>query len=201
MVHALRKKKTDITEALGDARVWNMQYSVWPGQHATDLMPTFFSAVFTSSGNFLQDLALLMVPAVAPLVAGISAAMQSYFASYITTGNPNTNRVRWNFPPTVQWDHPVSGNGEQIANVVNVGDWGFGTVSDDQNKKTPCDFWRGFAAAVTALGGYAPPGTAVAVGVMGQFSGLVVGGGGGGIIPNSSGRSVDPSRNYRGGNQ
>ncbi len=149
-----------LTEAAGDARVWNMQYSVSPGWHGTDLVPTFYNAAFEAD-SFLEDLATLMVPVVGPLVAGISAALQSYFASYVTTGDPNTHRRVFNLPPTVRWDHPNSA-GEQMAGVVNVGDWGFGTVLDDQNEKTPCDFWRNIAAAVTALGGYAPPGAVVA---------------------------------------
>ncbi|KAK0708346.1 Carboxylesterase family-domain-containing protein [Lasiosphaeris hirsuta] len=157
-----------LTEALGDSRVWNMQYSVYPGFHGTDLVPTFFSSAFAAdTPTFLDDLALLMAPGLAAFVTGISTAMQSYFASYITTGNPNTNRVVWNMPPTVQWNHPSSGGGlESIQGVVNVGDWGFGTIGDVQNQKTPCDFWRGFAAAVTALGGYAPPGAVVAQGLV-----------------------------------
>ncbi|GAB1315730.1 Esterase and lipase [Madurella fahalii] len=149
-----------ITEAVGDSRVWSMQYSVFPGWHATDLMPTFFSSAFTSD-TFLDDLAMFFVPVLGGLVAGISAAMQSYFASYITTGDPNTNRKLWNLPPAVRWDHPSS-TGEQIAGVLDVGGWGFGSVSDDKNPKSSCDFWRALAAAVTALGGYSPPGTVVA---------------------------------------
>ncbi|KAJ9151183.1 Alpha/beta-hydrolase [Pleurostoma richardsiae] len=147
------------TEALGDDRVYSMQYSVTPGWHGTDLVPSFYNPQFTAD-TFLEDLATLMVPVIGPLVAGISRAMQSYFASYVTTGDPNTNRVVLNLPPTVSWGHPSS-TGEKISGVVNVGDWGFSTVSDDQDEKTPCDFWRNVAAAVTNLGGYAPPGTVV----------------------------------------
>ncbi|KAK3384514.1 Alpha/Beta hydrolase protein [Lasiosphaeria ovina] len=176
-----------ITEAIGDSKVWNMQYSVWPGIHGTDLVPTFFSTAFTAD-TFLADLAVLMAPVLGALVSGISNGMQSYFASYITTGDPNTNRKIWNVPPTVKWNHPVSGGSkgsgggaEQIAGVVDVGNWGFGTVSDSQNQKTPCNFWRDLSAAVTALGGYAPPGAVVSQGLVKV--------------------SVDPNANYRGGNK
>ncbi|KAK3332026.1 Alpha/Beta hydrolase protein [Cercophora scortea] len=175
-----------LTAALGDSKVWNMQYSVFPGQHATDLIPTFYSTSAITGSSFLDSIALLMAPVVAPLVTGISTAMQSYFASYITTGNPNTKRAVWNFPPTVQWNHPVSG--DSIQGVVNVGDWGFGTVSDDQTGKAACGFWEAFARSVTALGGYAPPGE---------------GGSGNGNAPlGLAGVDVvgDASRNYRGGN-
>lgn len=166
-----------LTAALGDAKVWNMQYSVSPGWHGTDLLPTFYNPRFTPD-SFLEDLATLMVPGVGPLVAGISAAMQSYFASYVVTGDPNTNRKVFNLPPTVRWDHPSS-KGEVMAGVVNVGNWGFGTVGDDQVSKGACDFWRGFAAAVTAGGGYSPPGVVVQqdlVAVAGNASARYAGG-------------------------
>jgi hypothetical protein len=157
-----------------------MQYSVFPGWHGSDLLATFFSTTFAAdTANLFDDIAALMVPALAPFVAGISGALQSYFASYITTGNPNTNRAILNLPPSVQWNHPSCAN-EAMQGVVNVGDWGFGTISDTQNQKTPCNFWRDFAAAVTALGGYSPPDAVVSQGLVavnGNFS-----------------------RNYRGGN-
>lgn len=166
-----------LTEAIGDSKVWNMQYSVTPGWHGTDLVPTFYNPTFTPD-SFLEDLATLMVPVIGPLVKGISVALQSYFSSYITTGDPNTNRKIFNLPPTVSWNHPKSA-GEQISGVVNVGNWGFGTISDDQNQKTPCDFWRNFAAAATLAGGYAPPGVVLPqslVKVTGDASARYVGG-------------------------
>jgi len=149
-----------VNEALGDARVWNMQYSVAPGWHGTDLVPTFFNPQLTADG-FLQRLAALVVPIAAPLVAGLSTAMQSYFAGYVTDGDPNARRRLLNLPPMVRWDHPSSA-GERIAGVVDVGGWGLGTVADDQAPKSACDFWRGVAAAVTGLGGYSPPGAVLA---------------------------------------
>jgi carboxylesterase type B len=167
-----------LTTALGDSKVWNMQYAVSPGWHGTDLVPTFYNPAFTPD-SFLTDLATLMVPVIGPLVAGISAAMQSYFASYITTGDPNTNRKLWNLPPAVRWDHPDS-TGEKVRGVVNVGDWGLSTRDDDQNLKGACDFWSRFAGDVTALGGYAPPGAVVS--------------------PGSVGVGGDASRRYAGGN-
>ncbi len=138
-----------------------MQYSVFPGWHATALIPTFFSSGFTAdTASWLDDVAMFFAPALAPFVAGISAAMQSYFASFITTGNPNLKRALWNLPPTVHWSHPNC-NGSQSRGVVNVGDWGFTTISDSQNQRMQCDFWKSFATTVTALGGYSPPGAGV----------------------------------------
>lgn len=169
----------DLTEALGESKVWLAQYSVFPGFHGSDLLATFFPTSFTAdTSSFLDDVAVLMVPALAPF-AGISSALQSYFASFVTTGDPNTNRALWNLPPSVNWPHPNC-KGETAQGVLNVGDGGFGTISDNQNQKTPCSFWRDFAAAVTASGGYAPPRAVVS-------QGLVK------VVENAS-------RNYKGGN-
>jgi carboxylesterase type B len=167
-----------MNEGLGDARVWSMQYSVTPGTHATDLVTTFYNPRFTPN-SFLLAAAGLLVPIIGPLLAGISAAMQSYFVSYVMTGDPNTNRKVWNVPPTTQWNHPVSG-GEKISGVVDIGNLGFWSVADETNLKTNCDFWRNIAAAATAAGGYAPPGA-----VLDQSLVAVTG---------------DVSRNFRGGN-
>lgn len=154
-----------ITEAVGDDKVWNMQYSVTPGWHGTDLLPTFFNARggIDASDNWLQDILALLMPLVGVLLVGLSTAVQSYFSSFVTTGDPNTNRVIFDLPRTIQWDHPMSNaSGEQIMGVLNVGDFGFSTINDTQNERSSCDFWRNVAAAVTSLGGYAPPGAIVA---------------------------------------
>ncbi|KAI0169237.1 alpha/beta-hydrolase [Hypoxylon sp. FL1284] len=174
-----------LTEGVGDSRVWNLQYGVTPGWHGADLFPVFFDAASAGGGDsWLDDLgALLPAPGLGALAAGFSSALQSYLTSYVRAGDPNAHRAVLNLPPTVRWDHPSSGDGEQIAGVVSLGDLGFSTVSDDQNEKTPCDFWRDVAAAVTSLGGYSPPGA-----VVGQALAA--------LDPAS-----DPSANYKGGNQ
>ena len=56
---------------------------------------------------------------------------------------------------------------------MNAGDTGFSVVSDSETTETACGFWREVAAAVTDLGGYAPPGSVVdttLVGVSGDPS-------------------------------
>lgn len=135
-----------LTEAYGDNNCWNMQYSVTPGWHGTDLIPSFYSFAL-STDSFLEDLAFTLVP----LFLGITKAYQSYITSYITTGNPNTNRAIWNIPSAISWPHPNS-SGNQMTGVLNVGDLGFTTVSDTQNEKSSCNFWQEIAAAVTNLG-------------------------------------------------
>ena len=92
----------DLTEAPGDSTVWLAQYSVFPGWHGSDLLAAFFSTSFTAdTSSFLDDVAMLMVPALAPFAAGISSALQSYVASFVTTGDPNTNHAMWNLPSSV----------------------------------------------------------------------------------------------------
>lgn len=140
-----------------------MQYSTFPGSHGSDLLPTFYSSSFASeTSSFLDDIATFFAPVLAPLAVGIAGAMQAYFASFIVTGDPNTNRAVVNFPPSVRWEHP-SAAGEDVKGVVNVGDWGFSSVSDAQMGRGACEFWRGeVSGKVTALGGYAPPSGGVA---------------------------------------
>lgn len=167
-----------VASALGDSRVWAMQYAVSPGWHGTDLVATFYNPRFTPN-TLVQYLATLLAPLVGGFVAGISAAVQSYFTSFVLTGDPNTNRKILNLPPTVTWGHPDS-SPEQMKGVVNVGDWGLGAIADTQNDKSACDFWHDVAAAVTNLGGYAPPDAVVMQGLV-----KVTG---------------DASVNYRGGN-
>ncbi|XXG95426.1 hypothetical protein Hte_001688 [Hypoxylon texense] len=168
-----------LTESVGDSKVWNMQYGISPGWHGTDLFPIFFNAKLTGS-SWLENVAAL-IPGVGLLFAGVATALQSYLTSYILTGDPNTNRKILNLPPTVRWNHPSS-QGEQISGVVSLGDWGFGTVRDGQDEKTPCDFWRDVAAAATSLGGYSPHDAVVQQGLVAQDA------------------AQDPSANYKGGN-
>ncbi|KAI6091497.1 alpha/beta-hydrolase [Hypoxylon rubiginosum] len=167
-----------LTETIGDSKVWLLQYGITPGWHGTDLFPIFYNSKFTGS-SWLENVSAL-IPGVGLLFAGISTALQSYLTSYILTGNPNTNRKILNIPPTVRWPKPSS-TSEQIVGVVSLGDWGFSTVSDDQNEKTPCDFWKEVAAAATSLGGYSPPGAVIEQALATQ--------------------DQDPSANYKGGNQ
>jgi hypothetical protein len=135
-----------LTEAYGDSNVYNLQYSVTPGWHATDLLPTFFSEALS-----LDSLAENIFFSLVPLFKGISWAYQSYLTSYAKTGDPNPDRAIFNIPSAIPWSHPDS-SGEQITGVLDVGDFGFSWVSDTQNEKTPYDFWREVAAAATNLG-------------------------------------------------
>ena len=148
-----------LAEALGDNKVWNMQYSVSPGWHGADLFAVFYNQRFTSN-SWSTILGSLVLLPMGILFGGISSAMQSYFSSFIITGDPNKQRAMWNLPPTIGWNHPNS-RSEGISNVVNVGNWWYSTITDGEVPKGACDFWKDFSAAVTAGGGYAPPGAVV----------------------------------------
>lgn len=147
-----------LVEAYGPAKVWNMKYSAGPAIHGTDLMPTFWNSAVGGSG-WLSALSILM-PFLGLWISGFSSALQSYWVSYVTTGDPNTNRRVWNVPPTAAWGHPTP-SGERIGGVMEAGNWGFGSITNDQAPKSACDWWVDVAAATTNLGGYAPPGAAV----------------------------------------
>ena len=144
-------------------RAYAMQYAVTPGWHATDLLPTFWS----------PDLATNPIGAAVavalPLFASFAQAYQSYLTSFVRSGDPNRYRRIFGIPFTVPWPKASGLDQAQIGNVLQAGDLGFSIVSDDQNPKRNCDFWRDFEAAATSGGGYSPPG-AIVQGNLGTFS-------------------------------
>ncbi|KAL8726444.1 MAG: hypothetical protein Q9166_006722 [cf. Caloplaca sp. 2 TL-2023] len=146
---------------------YNLQYSVTPGLHATDLLPTFYNL------NINLDLFGRDVPV--PIILGFGSfaqAYQSYLTSHARTGDPNRFKKTINIPPAITWPKPGN-SGDAFTGVLNAGDLGFDVITDRQNARSRCDFWREVAAAVTNLGGYAPPGSVVSqrlVPVMGDPS-------------------------------
>ncbi|KAL8763143.1 MAG: hypothetical protein Q9184_000988 [Pyrenodesmia sp. 2 TL-2023] len=136
-------------------KTYNLQYDVTPALHATDLLPTFY--------NLNLDLDLLGANVSIPLgpgFGGFSQAYQSYLVSHARTGDPNTYKQTVNLPQAITWPMPGTG-GDALTGVLNAGDLGFALVQDEQTRRSRCDFWREVAAAVTGLGGYAPPGSVV----------------------------------------
>ncbi|KAL8788912.1 MAG: hypothetical protein Q9213_001435 [Squamulea squamosa] len=149
----------DLSDAYA-GKNYNLQYSVTPGLHGTDLLPTFYNL------NLNLDLFGRDVPF--PLVPGFGSfaqAYQSYLTSHARTGDPNRFKKTVNTPPAITWPKPGNA-GDAITGVLNAGDLGFGVVTDGQDTRTRCDFWREVAAAVTGLGGYAPPGSVVKQGLV-----------------------------------
>ncbi|KAL6720357.1 hypothetical protein ACLMJK_002278 [Lecanora helva] len=130
-----------------DGKNYNIQYSVTPGLHATDLVPTFY--------NLNLDLPALSNATGFPLVPGFGSfaqAYQSYLISHARSGDPNTYKKTINVPPAITWPKPIS-TGDEISGVLNAGDTGFSVISDSQTRESTCEFWREVAAAITNFGG------------------------------------------------
>ena len=148
-------------------KTYNLQYSVTPGFHATDLLPTFY--------NLNIDLNILNISIPYPLIplfGTFAQSYQSYLVSHARSGNPNTYAKVLNIPSAIYWPQPDT-SGDELTGVLNAGDTGFSVVSDPETREMVCGFWREVAAAVTDLGGYAPPGSVVEttlVGVSGDPS-------------------------------
>ena len=139
--------------AAGNTPVYLGQYSVTPGWHATDLLPTFWSSGLASSAlGTALELAL-------PLFSGFAGAYKSYLTSFVRAGDPNQYRELISLPLTIEW--PLASNvdgasGEEVGNVLNAGDLGFSVVDDDQDESSACKFWEMWEGEVTEAGGYTP---------------------------------------------
>ncbi|KAL8941353.1 MAG: hypothetical protein Q9216_002292 [Gyalolechia sp. 2 TL-2023] len=133
------------------AKTWNLRYSVLPGLHATDLLPTFYSLNLDLDG-FGQSVPYPLVPG----FGGFAQAYQSYLVSHARTGDPNTYRKKLGLPPTLAWPKPDS-SGDRVEGVLQAGNTGFSVISDGQVRTETCDFWLGILEAVTREGGYEPP--------------------------------------------
>lgn len=134
---------------------WNIRYSATTGLHGVDLVPTFY--------NLNIDVPILGTEISLPLVPGFGSfaqAYQSYLVSHARTGNPNKFRKTFNLPPAISWPQPGN-TGDALTNVLDATDLGFNYITDDLTRKSRCGFWEDVAAAVTSLGGYAPPGSVV----------------------------------------
>ncbi|OCK76786.1 alpha/beta-hydrolase [Lepidopterella palustris CBS 459.81] len=137
-----------LTTAYAD-KTYNVQFSAGDGTHGSDILPTWWNPYLT--------LNVLGIPIPFWIVtgnAGVSKAYQSYLVSHAMTGDPNSNRLIFNLPPTIQW--PKVGSGGSFTNVLNVTNSGFELITDESYNKTICDFWIGIFTNVTAMGGYAP---------------------------------------------
>ncbi|KAL8951799.1 MAG: hypothetical protein Q9222_002248 [Ikaeria aurantiellina] len=135
-----------------EGKNYNLQYSVTPGLHATDLLPTFYN-LNLDLNLFGQDVPFPIVPG----FGGFAQAYQSYLTSHARTGDPNTYKKTLNIPPAISWPKPGGIDGDAFTGVLDAANLGFKLVTDGQDARSRCDFWVQVAAAVTSLGGYAPP--------------------------------------------
>ena len=137
---------------------YNLEYQVSPALHGTDLLPTFY--------DINLDLSILGpqwdIPLI-PIFGQFAQAYQAYLISHARTGDPNTyKKPILNVPPAITWPKADS-SGDAIKNVLSANDLGFGvsTITDTETTKSRCSFWTEIEAAITDLGGYAPPGAVV----------------------------------------
>ncbi|KAL8850387.1 MAG: hypothetical protein Q9221_004707 [Calogaya cf. arnoldii] len=133
-----------------EGKTWNLKYSVLPGLHATDILPTFYNLNLDLDG-FGSSVPFPLVPG----FGGFSQAFQSYLVSHARTGDPNTLRKRFSVPHTIAW--PKSdGSGDRVEGVLQAGNLGFGVIGDGQIRRETCGFWQGVFENVTREGGYLP---------------------------------------------
>lgn len=154
-----------LNAAYSPSHVWNMQYSVTPGWHGTDLVAVFNNPRRAASVSWDDIFSEYLLLPLNLLFAGISTAVQSYLVSYVTTGDPNAHRAVLNVPPAIPWGHPEP-RGDKIGKVLDVGNLLVREVEDDQVPAGACEFWRESYAAATAEGGYVPPGAEVKQGLV-----------------------------------
>lgn len=127
---------------------YNLQYSVTPGFHATDLLPTFYdlNIDLTTLGN---DTSYPLIPG----FGSFAQTYQSYLVSHARSGDPNIYAKVLNVPPAINWPKAGTSSANELTDVLNAGDLGFSLISDNETTQVACGFWREVAAAVTNLGG------------------------------------------------
>ncbi|KAI4246096.1 MAG: hypothetical protein L6R42_009998, partial [Xanthoria sp. 1 TBL-2021] len=133
-----------------EGQTWNLKYSILPGLHGTDILPTFYNLNLDLDG-FGRSVPFPLVPG----FGGFSQAYQSYLVSHARTGDPNTYRRRVGLSPTRSWPKP-DGSGDRVEDVLQAGNLGFSVISDGQVRRETCDFWLGTMEALTKEGGYKP---------------------------------------------
>lgn len=115
---------------------YNLQYSVTPGFHATDLLPTFYDLNIN-----LTALSILTSTPLIPGFGSFAQAYQSYLVSHARSGNPNTYAKRANVPPTINWPKAGSVSANGLTDVLNAGDLGFSLFTDNKTTEGVCGFW------------------------------------------------------------
>ena len=125
---------------------WVLQYSVTPGLHGLDVIPTFYK-----SGLNLEDLFRSLSLPVVPRLASLSRTYQSYLVAHARTGNPNRPRRSAN-SPAVFWPQPEK-TGDILSKVLDFTDSGFVYIEDRQLRKSACRFRQDVLAGLTNFGG------------------------------------------------
>lgn len=126
------------------SKTWSGVFAYGSGWHGLDLIPLFLRANVKLFGQ--------SVPVV-PDLGAFSKTYQSYLVSHAVTGDPNTQAIGglWNRVfgyAATPWPKTPKFNGENVDNVLVMGDNGFSVGSDDQVPKKNCDFLQDFMIKV-----------------------------------------------------
>jgi carboxylesterase type B len=110
-------------------KVYGTEYAVAPATHGSDQSATFFSP---------YGAAFRGIP---PEAIGERMAYQSYFLSFIRTGDPNTYRNN----ETIAWPLTTGFNETLLHNTLKftypIGPDGSAIVENELEDKSRCDFW------------------------------------------------------------
>ncbi|KAF1987591.1 alpha/beta-hydrolase [Aulographum hederae CBS 113979] len=126
------------------------------GLHGTDMAFDFYSP----QGGVWDIAAAKTFPG----LQGFAQSVQSYLAGFAISGDPNAVRLKTQSlaQPTVDWPLIINRRDEEnLANVLESGDSGFGLVTDFVPGRKVCEFWKNVYAGMTSMEGYAAPGAVV----------------------------------------
>jgi hypothetical protein len=143
-----------LTPTLG--KTYNLQYSQYPGWHATDLLATFVSPEGDSVDKLLA----------APFTQGfleVFDVYKAYLAAFITKGDPNAPLDSPKNVTTlkrIHWPRPVLEAGSQrVGKVLDIGENAVRIIEDAAAPKLNCDFFQLLEEKLTNRAGYAPDGS------------------------------------------
>ncbi|KAF3936946.1 Acetylcholinesterase [Dactylella cylindrospora] len=114
-------------------RTWNYQFSIIPGIHAMDLLFTFWSPGI-DLGAIELDFSINFLTS-----KNLATGWQSYFTSFVRSGNPNTYREKGGLPPTIEWAKATVGSKVRVADVDL---FGWRMTDGDDTDATRCNFWK-----------------------------------------------------------
>lgn len=126
-------------------KTYNMVYGEGAAWHALDVISMFYRADMRV-GNYSVSLA--------PAMTAFTKAYQSYFVSHALTGDPNKMVLalpNGEAAPTTSWPSPPTFDGENIGNVLFVGNDTFKLGLDTYLPKTRCDYMQNFHEKVAEV--------------------------------------------------
>lgn len=127
---------------------FNLQYSIAPYFHTADGPANCDFPGFDVS---LLNNGFLSVISAADFSA-FSRVYQSYQVSLARSGDPNIFRESFGRFPAIRWPRPDN-SGDALTGVLNATMRGFEVVTDEETRKSKCQFWQTIFREATDLGG------------------------------------------------